>query len=73
VKDAEMIAAIGEAMAQNGMEDADADDYKAFCKRLVKAGKDIVDGVKLKNFQSASTAAADIGKACTECHENYRS
>lgn len=73
VKDAEIIAAIGQVMMQNGMEDADADDYKVFCQRLVKAGKDIVDGVKLKNFQSASAAGGEIGKCCTECHENYRS
>jgi cytochrome c556 len=73
MQDAEMIAAIGQVMMQNGMEDADADDYKAFCNRLVKAGKDIVDGVKLKNFQAASAGSAEIGKVCTECHENYRS
>ncbi len=73
VQDAEIIAAIGQVMMADGMEDADGDDYKAFCQRLVKAGKDIVDGVKLKNYDAASAASTEIGKACTECHENYRS
>lgn len=73
VRDAEVIAAIGQVMMAEGMEDADADDYKVFCAKLVKAGKDITEAVKLKSFDSASAAATVIGKACTECHEGYRS
>lgn len=73
VRDAEVIAAIGQVMMAEGMEDADADDYKQFCAKLVKAGKDITEAVKLKNFDAASAAAAAIGKSCTECHEAYRS
>lgn len=71
--DAEMIAAIGVVLAKDGMEDADADEYKAFCLKLQKAGKEIVDAAKVKNFDAASSAGTAIGKACTECHEGYRS
>jgi hypothetical protein len=71
--DAEMIAAIGVVLAKDGMEDADADEYKAFCLKLQKAGKEIVEAAKVKNYDAASAAGAALGKACTECHEGYRS
>ena len=71
--DAEIIAAIGAVLAKDGMEDADADEYKAFCVKLQKAAKDIVEAAKVKNFDAASSAGTAIGKACAECHEGYRS
>ena len=71
--DAEIIAAIGAVLAKEGMEDADADEYKAFCVKLQKAAKEIVDAAKVKNFDAASSAGAALGKACTECHDGYRS
>ena len=71
--DAEIIGAIGAVLSKTGMEDADADEYKAFCLKLQKAAKDIVDAAKIKNFDAASSAGTAIGKACAECHEGYRS
>ena len=64
---------LGAVLAKDGMEDADADEYKAFCLKLQKAGKEIVEAAKVKNFEAASSAGTAIGKACTECHEGYRS
>ncbi len=71
--DAEIIGAIGAVLAKDGMEDADADEYKVFCVKMQKAAKDIVDAAKIKNFDAASSAGTAIGKACAECHEGYRS
>jgi hypothetical protein len=71
--DAEIIAAIGAVLAKDGMEDADADEYKVFCVKLQKAAKEIVEAAKVKNYDAASTAGTAVGKACVECHEGYRS
>lgn len=73
IHDAEVIGAIAAVLAKDGMEDADADEYKAFCVKMQQACKDIVDAAKVKNFDAASSAATTIGKSCTECHEAYRS
>ena len=70
--DAEVVGAIGEVLAKEGMADADAEEYKAFCVRIRKACQEIVEACKTKNFDQASAASSEIGKACTECHENYR-
>jgi hypothetical protein len=73
VREAELFAAIGEVLAKDGMPDADTAEYKAFCNRLRDGAKEIIDAVKQKNFDQASKASSVIGKACAECHENYRS
>ena len=71
--DAEIIAAMGEVLSKEGMPDADSDEYKAFCAKLRDGAKAIIDGVKSKNYGSATQGSATINKACTECHESYRS
>jgi cytochrome c556 len=71
-QDAEVFAAIAAVLAKEGMEDADTEEYKALCLKLQKAAREIADACKSKNFDQASKAATEIGKSCTECHENYR-
>jgi hypothetical protein len=73
VREAELFAAIGEVLGKDGMADADASEYKEFCVKLRDGAKEIIQGVKQKNFDQASKASSTIGKACAECHENYRS
>jgi hypothetical protein len=73
LRDAELFAAIGEVLAKEGMRDAEDTDYKALCNRLRDGSKQIIDAVKTKNFEQASSASGIITKACAECHENYRS
>jgi len=71
--DAEILAAIGTVLAKEGMADADSDDYKVFCQTVRKSGREIVEACKNKNYAAASSAVSAIGKACNDCHENYRS
>ena len=73
VHDAEIIAAVGEVLAKDGMADAESDEYKALCAKLRDGARSIVEGVKLKNFDSATQGSVLINKTCTECHESYRS
>jgi cytochrome c556 len=72
-QDAELFAAIGAVLAKEGMEDADASEYTALCDKLKNAAHEIAEACKAKDFDRASKAATEIGKSCTECHENYRS
>lgn len=72
LRDAEILAALGEVLAKEGMPDADAEEYKAFSARLRDGAKTISDGVKSKSYEQAAPAGGIISKACTECHENYR-
>jgi hypothetical protein len=71
--DAEVIAAIGQVLAKEGMADADSEDYTKFCDALRDGARAIADGVKLKNYDQAAAGSTTVSKACAECHENYRS
>lgn len=70
--EAEMLAAISEAMQQDGMPDGDDGDYQAFCDTMKDAAKQIVDATKLDNAEAAGTALGEITRACDDCHEIYR-
>lgn len=72
LRDAEMITAIGQVLAKEGMPDADSEEYIKFCDALRDGAKAIADGIKSKNYDQAAGGGAAIGKSCTECHENYR-
>lgn len=70
--EAEIIAAVASVLKKEGLEDATADDYKQWCEQMTKAGRTIADAVKQKNFEAASAAASEIGKARDSCHGTYR-
>ncbi|HND51469.1 MAG TPA: hypothetical protein PLV92_03700 [Pirellulaceae bacterium] len=70
--EAQIMAAIGRVLMQEGMSDADADDYKGFCKVLEKAATDVADAVKLGADEPARQAVGAISKSCNDCHEKYR-
>ena len=70
--EAQLVVAFAEVLMKEGMEDADDDDYKAFCQRMQKAAQEIVDSVKSNNYEKARAAIGEIDKSCTECHQSYR-
>ena len=72
MRDAELIATIGEVLSKEGMKDAGDSDYKKICGKLRDGAKQMSDAVKAKDFDQASKASAAIGKACAECHESYK-
>ncbi|HTN74845.1 MAG TPA: hypothetical protein VL096_06340 [Pirellulaceae bacterium] len=73
IHEAQLSAAFAEILKKEGMEDGDDGDYAAFCDRLKKACLDIVDAAKRDDYDKARAAVGEIDKACTECHQGYRS
>lgn len=71
--EAQLVAAIGEVLAREGMEDADTPEYRAFCVKLKQAAIDAIEAVKLDNDDQARKAVGDINKSCDDCHASYRS
>ncbi|MFM2093738.1 MAG: hypothetical protein RIS70_862 [Planctomycetota bacterium] len=71
--EAQLVAAIGEVLTKEGMEDADTPEYRAFCLKLKQAALDAVEAVKLDNDDQARKAVSDINKSCDDCHASYRS
>lgn len=70
--EAEIIAAIGHAMQQEGFEYWDDEDYVSYSQQMQQAALDIVKAVKDNNYEAARAATGEIDKACSTCHEGYR-
>ncbi|MBM4003280.1 MAG: hypothetical protein FJ295_08335 [Planctomycetes bacterium] len=70
--EAQIVAAIGEVLSREGMADADADEYTAFCHSLKKGALDVLEAIKLDNDDLARKAVGDINLSCDKCHGSYR-
>lgn len=70
--EAEIVAAIGEALMQEGMDDGDDEDYAAFAKVMKAGALDVVAAVEAMDADGARKGSGEIAKACASCHENYR-
>jgi Cytochrome C' len=70
--EAELVAAIAEALTQEGTEYGDDDEYVAFAKMMQKGALDVVAAVKSNNADQARKATGEIAKACADCHDGYR-
>jgi hypothetical protein len=73
LREAELLAAIAEAIQQEGFEFADDETYLEYAKQMRDAASEIVGAVKGKNCDAARAASGNIEKACTGCHEGFRS
>lgn len=72
LRDVELIAVMATVLTKPGMSDAEDETYAGFAKSMKAAASEIVDAVKLKNYDQARAAAGKIDKACSQCHEAYR-
>ena len=65
-------ATLGNDLWQDGMEDADNNEYKGFAIQMKTAALEIVDAAKLDNYDKARAAVGNISQACSKCHEGFR-
>lgn len=72
-REAELMAAIGEAIGQEGYEFADDDTYLGYAHEMRDAALEIVGAVKSNDYDTARAASGKVEKACSNCHEGYRS
>jgi hypothetical protein len=71
-KYAELVGAFGHILQQEGMTDADDENYTEMAKAMVGATKDLLQAVKANDAELARTAASRIDQSCNKCHETYR-
>lgn len=72
VHEANIVAAIGEVLVQEGMEDGDDEDYAVHAIAMRDAALDVVSAVKVDNYELARKAVGAIGQACSKCHADWR-
>jgi hypothetical protein len=70
--EAQMLAMLAQVLTQNGLPDTGDETYEGFAQQLRDSGKSLVVAIDQENFDAAKTALANMGKACSACHEDYR-
>ena len=73
LREAEMMAAIGEAIQQGEYEYFDDDTYRGYASSMRDAAVTVRDAIKKGDYESAQKATGEISKACSACHGDYRS
>jgi hypothetical protein len=73
LKEAELIAVISEVIQRPGIEFSDDEQYLGFARAMRDAAREVAEAAKSKNYDAARAASGKIDKACSQCHEGYRS
>ncbi|MEM6364992.1 MAG: cytochrome c, partial [Planctomycetota bacterium] len=68
----EIIALMGEVLAQDGMDDSDDEDYVSLSRAMTKAASRVVAAIQRDDFESVRAAVGGISQTCADCHEQYR-
>ncbi len=69
---AELIAVLGKLSLADEMPDAGDDDYASLANAMIAQTEQVGIGLKTGNADLARSAAAQIGQACTKCHDAFR-
>ena len=72
VHEAEIMAAIGQAIQQPDFEHHDDDSYAGYATAMRDAAVRLRDASLQKDYAAAAAAAAAISKSCNDCHGDYR-
>ena len=71
-REGELLRLFAVVMTHEGMEDAGDDDYEAYCRQLQSASTALLEAIRLEDADAGRKAVSDIGKSCTNCHDDYR-
>ena len=69
---AQLAGAIAEVLVQEGMTDADADEYKQWAKEMMAACDQIVAAANKPDMTQTREAISRLEKSCTSCHDSFR-
>ena len=69
---AELLAVVGEILKQEGMPDADDEDYAALCQELIDAGAAVTRALDQADAAAVARGVGAVSQSCSRCHENYR-
>jgi hypothetical protein len=73
LREAQTVAAIAHVIRDPSYEFADDDTYLGYAQDLEKHALQLVEAVKDDSLVRAQSAAGQLNRACSTCHQNYRS
>jgi hypothetical protein len=73
LEEAQIVAVIAHIIQDPSYDDGDDETYLGYAKKLETQALEIAEAVKGDAFERAQTAAGQLNKTCSTCHEEYRS
>jgi len=73
LRDAEIVAAIGEVIQQADYEYHDDDTYRGYSSAMRDAAMRLREAAQKKDYDAARAALGGLKKSCDACHGDYRS
>lgn len=73
VRDAEIVAVIGEVIQQADYEFFDDETYRGYSSAMRDAALRVREAAKKKDYETARAALGELKKSCDSCHGDYRS
>jgi hypothetical protein len=71
-RQAEMVALVARVLTEEGMEEADDDDYVAWSDAMKQAALDLRSALDRDDAEAARQAVGAISQSCNACHDQYR-
>ncbi len=71
-RNSELLALLGEILTQEGMDDADDDDYAKLSRDMAEHGKAVTAALGRGDFDAVRLGVSKIRQKCDACHEQYR-
>ncbi len=71
--ESQLVAALADIIGREGYEFADDETYLEYAATMRQQALLLRDAVRSGNYEQARSAAGELGKSCTNCHEGYRS
>ena len=69
---AELVSILGVILVQEGMDDAEDEDYAELSGAMTKASRSVIAAIERQDFEGVRTAVGAITQSCSDCHEQYR-
>jgi len=70
--EAQIVAVLAEVIKKEGYEYADDEGYQEYCDNMKAAALELIEAVNTKNGDAARRAVGAMGKACDDCHGDFR-
>ena len=71
-RNSELLAVLGEILVQEGMDDADDDDYSKLSRDMAVDAKAVTAALGRGDFDAVRIGVSKIRQKCDACHEQYR-
>ena len=72
MREAELTAVVASVLLQEGMDDADDQEYRDFATGMQQAATQLALAARHEDAAAAADAMTAVSRSCVACHDVYR-